>query len=374
MKIVHIIPTFNERENIDKMIDMLLSIGQKHKNWDTYILVVDDHSPDGTAKIVKDYQKKYKNVHLLEKSKEGLGKALILGYEYAIKELKADIVVPNDADFQWDPEDFPLLVNKIEEGYDVAVASRHVPGGRVIGWNWFRKLNHDVSNVLLAWWVAGVHEVHDHAGNFKAIRVKGILDKVNLRSMKNAGFSFQLHILFELSKTNARFTEVPVTFKERRFGKSKIGLNRYYFRDIVEYVKNSLLIRLDRSRSFVFFCLVGGTGFIIQSLVAKILIALDLHPGLSVGIGSEMAIISNFLLNNRISFSHKRILRGSRRRKFLQFNTVSVGAIIIQSVAVTIATHIFGESVWFFTMVLSIILLVIPYSFFMYNRFIWIDK
>jgi len=374
MKIVHIIPTFNERENIDKMIDMLLSIGQKHKNWDTYILVVDDHSPDGTAKIVKDYQKKYKNVHLLEKSKEGLGKALILGYEYAIKELKADIVVPNDADFQWDPEDFPLLVNKIEEGYDVAVASRHVPGGRVIGWNWFRKLNHDVSNVLLAWWVAGVHEVHDHAGNFKAIRVKGILDKVNLRSMKNAGFSFQLHILFELSKTNARFTEVPVTFKERRFGKSKIGLNRYYFRDIVEYVKNSLLIRLDRSRSFVFFCLVGGTGFIIQSLVAKILIALDLHPGLSVGIGSEMAIISNFLLNNRISFSHKRILRGSRRRKFLQFNTVSVGAIIIQSVAVTISTHIFGESVWFFTMVLSIILLVIPYSFFMYNRFIWIDK
>ena len=374
MKIVHIIPTFNERENIDKMIDMLLSIGQKHKNWDTYILVVDDHSPDGTAKIVKDYQKKYKNVHLLEKSKEGLGKALILGYEYAIKELKADIVVPNDADFQWDPEDFPLLVNKIEEGYDVAVASRHVPGGRVIGWNWFRKLNHDVSNVLLAWWVAGVHEVRDHAGNFKAIRVKGILDKVNLRSMKNAGFSFQLHILFELSKTNARFTEVPVTFKERRFGKSKIGLNRYYFRDIVEYVKNSLLIRLDRSRSFVFFCLVGGTGFIIQSLVAKILIALDLHPGLSVGIGSEMAIISNFLLNNRISFSHKRILRGSRRRKFLQFNTVSVGAIIIQSVAVTISTHIFGESVWFFTMVLSIILLVIPYSFFMYNRFIWIDK
>ena len=227
MKIVHIIPTYNEKENIGRMIDTINRIGEKYPKWKNEIIIVDDNSPDGTAEVVKEYQKKYANIHLLLKKKEGLGKALILGYSYAIKKLSADVVIPNDADFQWDPEDYPRLVKKIEEDFDVAVASRHLAGGKIIGWSWFRKLNHNVSNSILAWFLAGVHEVKDHAGNFKAIRVKDILEKVPLHKMRNAGFSFQLHILYELSKTGAKFTEVPVVFCERKFGKSKIGFNRY---------------------------------------------------------------------------------------------------------------------------------------------------
>ena len=196
MKIAHIIPTYNEKENIAKMIDIINSITKRHSTWTSDIIVVDDYSPDGTSSIVKKLQKKYKNVFLLSKKKEGLGKALIKGYDYAVKTLHADVVIPNDADFQWNPDDFPKLIERIENGFDVVVASRHVKGGKVIGWNWFRNLNHNVSNTLLAWWVAGVHEVKDHAGNFKAIRVKGVLDKVRLQNMKNAGFSFQLHILY----------------------------------------------------------------------------------------------------------------------------------------------------------------------------------
>ncbi len=374
MKLVHIIPTFNEKENIGRIIDILESLGKKYPQWETNILVVDDTSPENKKKIVQDYQNKFKNVYLLSKSKEGLGKALILGYEYAIKNLKADVVVPNDADFQWDPHDYPKLVQKIEEGYDVVVASRHVMGGKVIGWNWFRKLNHDVSNELLAWWIAGVHEVHDHAGNFKAIRVNGILNKVNLSGMKNAGFSFQLHILYELSKTNAKFYEVPVMFRERRFGKSKIGFNRYYFRDVLEYINNSLLIRLDRSKSFVKFCIVGLIGFIIQSIIAKSLITFRFHAGISVAIGAETAIISNFIFNNKWVFNHKKISGGAIFKKFIGFNMVSLGAIFIQGATVTVGTYFFGVSAWFITMVLSIAFLVVPYSFFMYNYFIWAKK
>lgn len=372
MKIVHIIPTYNEKENIGRMIETLEQLGKKYPNYQTEILVVDDCSPDGTATIVKEHRKKFSNVHLITKKKEGLGRALILGYEYAIKKLKADIVIPNDADFQWDPWDFPKLVKKIQEGFDVVVASRHVPGGRVVGWNWFRKLNHEISNSLLARFVAGVYEVADHAGNFKAIRVRGVLEKVPLSKMKNVGFSFQLHILYELSKVGAKFTEVPVIFKEREYGSSKIGFNRYYLRDILEYIRSSFLIRFDRSASFLKYCIVGVVGFIVQAFISKFLIGLTINPGLAVSIGAEGAIISNFTLNNIWTFKHKKITRLQNiTHKFIQFNMVSLGAIIIQGLIVWIGTYMLGASSWFFLMVGAIVFFVIPYSFFMYNRFIW---
>lgn len=370
MKIVHIIPTYNEKENIARMIDKLESLGKKYHRWQTEIVVVDDYSPDGTADIVKKYKQKYSNIHLLTKKKEGLGRALIMGYEYAMKKLKADIVIPNDADFQWEPADYPKLVQKIEEGYDVVVASRHVKGGKVIGWSFFRKINHELSNSLLAWWLAGVHEVSDHAGNFKAIRVKNVLDKVPLSEMQNVGFSFQLHVLYELSKVGAKFTEVPAVFRERKLGKSKIGLNKYYLRDVIEYIRNSILIRIDRSNRFFKYVVVGATGFVIQTVIAKIGVN-SLNPGIAVSLGAEGAIISNFLMNNSWTFSHKKI-RGLRQiSKFLQFNFVSVGAIIIQGVVVGIGTYFFGKSTWFIFMVASIIFIVIPYSYIIYNRFIW---
>lgn len=371
MKIAHIIPTYNEKENIARMIDIINSITKRHSTWTSDIIIVDDFSPDGTSSIVKNLQKKSKNVFLLSKKKEGLGKALIKGYEYAVKKLHVDVVIPNDADFQWNPEDFPKLIDKIEDGFDVVVASRHVKGGRVIGWNWFRNLNHNVSNTLLAWWVAGVHEVKDHAGNFKAIRVKGVLDQVRLLNMKNAGFSFQLHILYELSKTGARFCEVPVTFKERVYGKSKIGFNKYYLRDILEYIKSSIIIRYDRSRVFSKYFFVGVVGFILQTSISKLLILNLINPGFAVAVGAEGAIISNFLLNNYWTFSHKKITGIRLLSKLLQFNLTSVGAIIIQGVVVGLGTYIYGSKTWFIFMIFAIVLLVIPYSYFVYNNFIW---
>lgn len=371
MKITHIIPTYNEKENIGKMIESILSIGKKYPRWKNTILVVDDQSPDGTSEIVDTYAEKFPQIYLLSKKKEGLGKALIVGYDYAMNKLAADVVIPNDADFQWNPHDYPKLMKKIEEGYDVVVASRHVRGGKAVGWNWFRKLNHEVSNSLLAWWVAGVHEVKDHAGNFKAIRVKDKLDKVPLTRMQNVGFSFQLHILYELSKVNAKFTEVSVIFRERRLGKSKIGFNKYYIRDIIEYIRNSILIRADRSKKFIKYLIVGGTGFLVQTLISRYLIAFHIHPGIAVSIGAEGAIIANFLFNNRWTFRHHKITGLRKFYKFGQFNIASVGAILIQGSIVGIGTHYFGVATWFFFMVSAILFLVIPYSYFVYNRFIW---
>lgn len=372
MKIAHIIPTYNEAENIGPMITAIGKISKKYPQWKNHIVVIDDCSPDGTANVVKKYQKKNRNIHLISKKKEGLGRALLVGYEYAIDKLGTDVVLPNDADFQWSPYDYPKLVKKLEEGYDCVVASRHVKGGSVVGWNWFRKLNHDISNSLLAWYLAGVHDVADHAGNFKAMRVKGVLDKVPLEKMKNVGFSFQLHILYELSKVGATFFEVPVIFKERKYGKSKIGFNRYYLRDVLEYIRSSFLIRYDRSKSFFRYLVVGGTGFIIQTVISKILILFAINPGISVSVGAEGAIISNFILNNLWTFSEKRIKKRKKQIfKFFQFNLASVGAIVIQGVIVGIGTFYFGVDSWFIFMVAAILLFVIPYSYFVYNRFVW---
>lgn len=371
MKIVHIIPTYNEKENIGRMIEELEKLGKKYSKWSSSILVVDDCSPDKTSDIVKNYQKKFSNIYLLNKKKEGLGKALIMGYQYAMDKLKADVVIPNDADFQWDPEDYPKLVMKLQSGYDVVVASRHVQGGGVVGWNLFRKLNHDLSNSLLAWWLAGVHEVKDHAGNFKAIRVKNILEKVPLSKMRNVGFSFQLHILYELSKVGAKFSEVPVVFKERRLGKSKIGLNRYYLRDVIEYIRSSIYIRMDRSNRFIKYVIVGGIGFTIQTVISKVAIVYGTNPGISVSFGAEGAIISNYIINNCWTFSHKKIKGLKMLIKFIQFNLVSVGSIIIQGIVVGIGTYIFGKSSWFIFMVIALLFIVIPYSYFIYNRYIW---
>lgn len=374
MKIVHIIPTFNEKENIGRMIELIFKIGKSFPQWSNEILVVDDHSPDGTAEEVKKFKKKYKNVHLLLKKKEGLGRALIQGYDYAIKKLGADVVIPNDADFQWNPEDYPKLVEKIEDGYDVVVASRHVKGGGVTGWNWFRTLNHEVSNTLLAWWLAGVHEVKDHAGNFKAIRVKNALEKVNLNRMKNAGFSFQLHILYELSKTGAKFCEVPSLFAERRFGKSKIGFNRFYIRDVIEYIKSSMLIRLDRSKSFAKYAIVGCIGYVLQlSVITLLIIFLKIEESNAVALGAETAIISNFILNNLWTFSNKRISGLKIITRFIKFNIAAVGSILLQKIVAWLGATYISRALWFTLLfnIITITIVIIPYSYFVYNRFIW---
>lgn len=251
MKVVNIIPTYNERENIGPMLKTLAKIAKKNPQWQFLTLIVDDNSPDKTSEIVKKQMKKDKSIRLLTGSKKGLGTALLRGLIYAIDKLKADVIVPNDCDFSWNPAKIPTLLCKIEQGYDVVLASRY-GGGQTKGWSWFRKLNHWVSNIAFAAWIAGIKEVKDHNGNFKAIRVKNVLDKVPLDRLLNKvkvkGFAFQPYILYELSLVTSKFCELPVVFKFRLSGEAKISRKylKTYLRDVLEYVKLCFLIRLKR--------------------------------------------------------------------------------------------------------------------------------
>lgn len=342
MRVVNIIPTYNERENIGRMLDALLEIAKKNPQYEFATLVVDDDSPDGTGEIVKDYMKKHKNIKLITGPKKGLGHALIRGYKYAMEKMGANVIIPNDVDFQWDPYKIPALLAKIDEGYDVVVASRHVKGGEVEKWSLFRKLNHWLANDFFAGIVAGVKEVKDHTGNFKAIRIKN-LKKVPLEKIKITGFGFQNYILYELSKTGARFAEVGVAFKERTAGKSKIGLNRYFVHDTFEWIKSCLIIRLERSQQFFKFCVVGFTGFIINTTGLEVFVRLGVRPSISGMLGAEIAIISNFILNNFWTFAAKKIISWRKAPiKFIQFNITSIGAVFIQGGTIELGTFAFG--------------------------------
>jgi len=381
MKVVNIIPTYNEKENIGIMLDTLLKIEKENPQYQFAHLVADDNSPDGTGEIVKEYMKKHKNIKLITGPKKGLGYALLRSYQYAMKKMKADVIIPNDADLSFNPKRIPDLLKKIEEGYDVVVASRHVGRGGTRGWSWFRKLNHWVANILFATYVAGIKEVKDHNGNFKAIRVKGVLDQVPieklLKKIKIRGFVIQTYILYELSKYTRKFTEVPVVFKFRTRGETKIGRKylKSYLRDIFEYMKLCVLMRLERSQRFFKFAVVGFIGYLVNAFFLWLLPRAGSPEWFSWAGSTEMAIISNFTLNNRWTFKKKKIT-GRRRllKKFLQFNLTSAGALLIQTVFGTLGTMIFGAEYRQLLLPLIIVFLVLPYNYFMYTHVIWRTK
>jgi len=381
MKVVNIIPTYNEKENIGLMLEALEKVAKENPQYQFTTLVVDDDSPDNTGGIVKKYIQKDSSVHLITGPKKGLGHALIRGYQYAMKEMKADVIIPNDCDFSFDPKHIVDLLAKIEEGNDVVIGSRHVGKGGTKGWSTFRKLNHWVSNVLFATYVAGIKEVKDHNGNFKAIRVKGVLEKVPLGQLMNKikvrGFGFQAYILYALSKTTDKFCEVPVVFKFRTRGEAKIGKKylKSYSRDVFEYMRLAILIRLDRSQQFIKFGIVGFIGYLINALFLWFFGKISLPEWLIWGGSTEMAIISNFTLNNLWTFKKKQISGLAYiLKKFLQFNFTSAGALLIQIVFGTLGTMFFGQEYRQLILPIIIVCLVLPYNYFMYTRVIWKTK
>ncbi len=251
MRVAVIITTYNERENIVRMLDVTTRSINSDKTHQYKILVVDDNSPDGTGDLVRSYAGFGKSLLMLTGKKNGLGRAIIKGYKYAMTELNADVVISNEADFAFDPKKIPFMVQKIEEGWDVVIGSRHVGSGKTTGWTWSRKLNHWVANKLFATWIAGVTEVYDHNGEFRAIRVKGVLDRIDFDNLNVSGFGFFNYSLFKLTQITSKFFEFPVNYKFRKQGESKISFNpKYigtYLRDVLEYIKLSFKIRLEKS-------------------------------------------------------------------------------------------------------------------------------
>ena len=361
-KIVLILPTYNERENIVTLIEAIEKIIKPLKNYQFELLVVDDESPDDTAIVVKKLMSKYKNLSQISKKKEGLGAAYLFGIRYAIKKFKPDFFIQIDTDWQHEPSLIPAVVAKIESGVDLVIGSRYVKGGSIpSNWGLHRKIYSVLGNAIVRFGL-GKLSPHDWTSGYRMYK-REVFESVQTGLDKYSGYTFQVAFLHKALLRGYKAGEVPLQFADRVYGRSKIAP--------FDYIKNLLLYILNNS-TLLKYVVIGGVGFTVQTVLSKIFVMVGLFPGLAVLVGSFGAIVTNFFGNNFWTFSHKKIIGFNNYiKKFLHFCFTSIGALVIQVVVVSIGVFFLGKNAWFLLMVLAIIFLVIPYNYFIYNRFIW---
>jgi len=220
-KILVIIPTFNEAENIVKVIQEVLY--HNNENYIYEVLVVDDNSPDGTANLVESLNDNKINI-IKRKGKLGLGTAYLEGFRYAIQKAY-DYVFEMDADFSHDPKYLPEFINEIEKGFDMVVGSRYIDGISVVNWPIRRLLLSYFANVYTRI-ITGLH-VKDTTAGFACYKVNS-LEEINLEKIKSNGYSFQIEMKFKFYKKHFKISEIPILFIERRAGVSKMSKKVVY--------------------------------------------------------------------------------------------------------------------------------------------------
>jgi dolichol-phosphate mannosyltransferase len=333
MRIVLVIPTYNERENIGKLIDELQAVFRTLPH-ELQILVVDDSSPDGTADVVREHQRRRPNVHLLEGRKQGLGAAYIRGMRYALDELGADALFEMDADFSHKPADVPRLIAALEQGADFVIGSRYVRGGTIPKeWALYRRLNSRFGN-LVARYVAGIYGVHDCTAGFRAIR-SSVLRGMDMQGFRVQGYAFQIALLHAAAAEGAKVVELPVDFIDRTAGKSKLGI-----KDIVEFLASAAWIRFQSSRVFIKFCLIGASGVIVNLGLFSALLALGVNKFVASPIAIQCSIVTNFFGNNYWTF-RRRSLAGALHARGLRFNVVSILSLAVSTLTFIILSRAF---------------------------------
>jgi dolichol-phosphate mannosyltransferase len=321
MRIVLIIPTYNERGNIGRLIDELQRVFRSLPH-EMQILIVDDNSPDGTAEVVREHQRRMPNVHLLEGRKQGLGAAYIRGMRHALDALGADAVFEMDADFSHKPADVPRLIAALEQGADFVIGSRYVRGGSIPKeWALYRRLNSHFGNVV-ARYVAGIYRIHDCTAGFRAIR-STVLRGLDMDGFRVQGYAFQIALLHAAVAEGAKVVELPVDFVDRTSGESKLGL-----KDIVEFLTSAAWIRFQSSKVFIKFCLVGASGVLVNLGIFTALLNLGVNKFVASPIAIQCSIITNFLANNYWTF-RRRELVGTLHARGLRFNVVSILSLAI---------------------------------------------
>ena len=214
---VIIIPTYNEKENIEKMIRVLMAL---EHSFD--VLVVDDGSPDGTAAIVRNLMVEFpERVFIIERSgKLGLGTAYITGFKWALQQ-GYEYIFEMDADFSHDPKDLPRLLKACrEDGFDVAIGSRYISGVNVVNWPMGRVIMSYYASVYVRK-VLGM-KVYDTTAGFNCYR-REVLETIDLDNIRFKGYAFQIEMKFTTHKCGFKIKEVPVIFVNRVLGTSKMS-------------------------------------------------------------------------------------------------------------------------------------------------------
>lgn len=220
MKVIVIIPTYNEKENIASLIETIFQ-----NQPQTSILIVDDNSPDGTALIVKELQNRYSDLSIHQRANNrGFGKSYIEGFKKVVNDEKYEVVIMMDADFSHDPKEIPKIAEKLT-GFDVVIGSRYIQGGKIENWNWRRRLLSRFAN-FYAKTILGV-PINDLTTGFMCFR-KDILKKIELDSIKSEGYAFLVDFKYKVFRAGFKINEHPIVFSERREGQSKMSFKNIW--------------------------------------------------------------------------------------------------------------------------------------------------
>lgn len=326
MELSLVIPTYNEKENIQILIKKILE-EFKENNINGEIIVVDDNSPDGTGKILEDLKKKQKNLEIIHRSgKLGLSSAVLDGWKIA----KGDIVGVMDADLSHPPEKIKDLFWAIKkDGADFSIGSRYIKGGKIEGWNLKRKIMSKTATLLARVYT----NVKDPMTGFFMIK-KECIKNIELNPK---GFKILLEVIIK-GKYN-KIKEVPIVFINRTKGKSKAST-----KEIIFYLQNLsgyLSYKKQVMQEFFKFAVVGLIGTVINILMLYLLTEkVGIYYLLSAIISFFVAMTSNFTFNKIWTF--KENIKLNVGKKYLQFGLISISALLVNLFFLYILTEVFG--------------------------------
>ena len=323
-----IIPTYNEKDNIKPLIER---IGKALAGYNYEIVIVDDNSKDGTIDIANSLAAQYPLKILVRRNEKGLSTAVIHG----IKNSTGKYVLVMDADLQHPPEILPSLVKAVEDGADMAFASRYVPGGGCPQWGLVRRIISKGATKISHLLLPGSRRVNDPMSGFFIYKREG----VDPDKLKPIGYKIALEILL-LGKFD-KVAEVPFLFEERTAGQSKLKAKTQ-----IDYLKHvcSLMVRTGELAMLLKFIAVGLSGVLVNMGVYWLLTrytGLKSIDWLAVLIGIEASILTNFILNDTFTFARRRAGKTFIGR-ILKFNFISAAGAGIQEGIFLLFTRTFG--------------------------------
>lgn len=365
MRLVVNIPTYNEKENVEEIIKKVLAVGKKIPQVDLHVLVSDSHSPDGTGEIVKKISRTNPRVHYLDVKDRGLGVGLIKGHRFAIDRIRADILAQMDGDLSHDPETLPQMLEYIQKGYDLVSGSRLMPGGKNLLGRHRRLFTWGSSMYCRLSW--GTLNLTEYTNSYRMF-TKNLFQKIDFTKVpwRARTYIIQPAFLYAAIGAGAKIKEVPITFEDRKRGYSKAQIVAY----TLDVLKFGVKARLQRSKTFVKFLIVGTTSYLLNAILLGLLNrgkiyfltvlpkpllsfvpSVEYAPQLffltldrlfiSSVISIETSIILNFILHENWTFK-SRSHEGLIIIRFLKFNLTSIGSPLIQLTSILIFARIFN--------------------------------
>ncbi len=323
-----IIPTYKEKDNIASLVEKVHAI-LSEENYE--ILFIDDNSQDGTVELIEELSSKYPVRIIVRHNERGLASAVVHGFRHS----RSELVAVMDADLQHPPQVLGNMLQAVRSGADLAIASRYVAGGSCEGWGFIRRIISKGAVFLAHLLLPRTRRINDPMSGYFLFR-RSVIDGADL---KPAGYKILLEVL--IMGKSQKVIEVPYSFLVRERGESKLNA-----RQQINYLKHvlSLMKRTGELVRFLKFCMVGASGVLVNEGLLWVLKEFATLPlALCSAISIETAIMSNFLLNDFITFSDRRVIgTGFFLRRLGKFYAVSQIGLVINIGVLLLLTNVFG--------------------------------